>query len=219
MTTESAAQKIWDYMLMHHTLEKSDVIFVLGNRDTRVGEYAAQLYLEGWAPVLLIAGSGSIHNHKVGREQFIGSTEAEVFADIAFKMGVPKEAVIIENQSQNTGQNYEFAIKKLKEKNINPKRMILVQKPYMERRTYATGKVWLPDIELIVTSPQITFENFSNGDEKVKENMIQTMVGDLQRIKEYPKRGFQIEQDIPDDVWRAYEYLVKEGYTGRLIKD
>lgn len=44
------------------------------------------------------------------------------------------------------------------------------------------------------------------------------MVGDLQRIKEYPKQGFQIEQEIPDEVWRAYEELVKLGYTQFLMK-
>jgi uncharacterized SAM-binding protein YcdF (DUF218 family) len=218
MTVESASQKIWDYMLMHQKLKKADVIFVLGNRDTRVAARAAQLYLESWAPILLCAGSGSIHNHKPGREQFIGSTEAEVFANVAINMGVPKESIIIENESQNTGQNYEFGIKKLKEHNINVQRMILVQKPYMERRTYVTGKVWLPNIELLVTSPQIPFDKYPT-DGITKENVINTMVGDLQRIKEYPKKGFQIEQDIPQDVWDAYQYLILEGYTERLIKD
>ncbi len=218
MTVEAAAQKIWDYMLMHQTLQKADVIFVLGSRDTRVAEYAAQLYFDGWAPILVFAGSGSIHNHKPGREQFIGTTEAELFADIAINMGVPKEKIIIENESQNTGQNYEFAIKKLKDRGIDPKKVILVQKPYMERRTYAAGKVWLPNVELLVTSPPIAFEDYPI-DERSKEQFINTMVGDLQRIKEYPKRGFQIEQDIPEDVWNAYEYLIAQGYTKRLIKD
>ncbi len=44
------------------------------------------------------------------------------------------------------------------------------------------------------------------------------MVGDLQRIKEYPKKGFAVEQEIPDDVWGAYEQLVKVGYTKHLIQ-
>jgi len=204
-------------MLMHHTLHKSDVIFVLGNRDTRVAEYAAKLYLEGWAPTILFSGSGSIHNHKQGREMFVGTTEAEVFAKVAEENGVPKDAIIIENQSQNTGENYEYAIKKMKEHNIDPKRIILVQKPYMERRTYATGKVWLPDIELLVTSPDIPLDKYPS-DSYPEERFINAMVGDLQRIKEYPKKGFQVEQDIPTDVCEAFEYLVEQGYNQRLLK-
>ena len=218
MTTEIAAQKIWDYMLMRQDLEKSDVIFVLGNRDTRVAEYAAKLYLDGWAPFVLCAGSGSIHNHKPGRERFIGTTEAELFASIAIEKGVPKEKIIIENASQNTGQNYEFAIKKLYDNGLSPQKIILVQKPYMERRTYATGKIWLPNVDLIVTSPPIPFEKYPL-DGRSREQVINSMVGDLQRIKEYPKKGFQIEQTIPDDVWNAYEYLVAQGYTEKLITE
>jgi hypothetical protein len=43
------------------------------------------------------------------------------------------------------------------------------------------------------------------------------MVGDLQRIRLYAERGFQIPQDIPDDVWAAYEELVRAGYDQRLV--
>ena len=218
MTTEAAAQKIWDYMLMHQGLQKADVILALGNQDTRVAEYAAQLYLDGWAPLLLCAGSGSIHHHKPGREQFIGTTEGELFAKIAMEMGVPKQNIIVENESQNTGENYEFGIRELNKRDIDPKRIILVQKPYMERRAYAAGKRWLPNVELIVVSPPIPFQNYFS-DERGGAQFIHAMVGDLQRIKEYPKRGFQIAQDIPNEVWEAYEFLVAQGYTERLIRE
>ena len=220
MTKDQAIQKIWDYMHMNHKLKKADVIFVLGNRDIRVAEYAAKLYHDEFAPVILFSGSGDIHNHKPGREQFAGSTEAKVFAAVAQKLGVPETAILIENKSQNTGDNYKFAIELLKQKGINPKIIIAVQKPYMERRTYATGKVHLPDdIELIVTSPPIPVAEYPNEVNGRDEHWLNAMVGDLQRIKEYPARGFQIEQEIPDDVWQAYEFLVAQGYNKRLIKD
>jgi uncharacterized SAM-binding protein YcdF (DUF218 family) len=219
MTKEQAIQKIWDYMHLNHTLKKADVIFVLGNRDIRVAEYAADLYHKKFAPVVLFSGSGDIHNHKSGREQFVGSTEAEVFAAIAEKLGVPKTAILIENKSQNTGDNYKFAIDLLKQNHINPKTIIAVQKPYMERRTFATGKVHLPnEIELLVTSPPLSIAEYPNEANSQDDHWIHTMVGDLQRIKEYPTKGFQIEQEIPDDVWQAYEFLVVQGYNKRLIK-
>lgn len=218
MTKDKAINLIWDYMHINHQLKKADVIFVLGNRDIRVAQYAAQLYLEGWAPLVLLSGSGDIHNDKPGRENFIGSTEAEVFAEILKDKGVPDEAIFIENKSQNTGDNYKFAINLLKEKGIEPKIVIAVQKPYMERRTYATGKIHWPNIELIVTSPPISVTEYPNSSNNHNEHWLHAMVGDLQRIKEYPAKGFQIEQDIPDDVWAAYEYLIAKGYTNRLVK-
>jgi hypothetical protein len=47
--------------------------------------------------------------------------------------------------------------------------------------------------------------------------VINIMVGDLQRIKEYPAKGFQIYQEIPHDVWAAYEELIEAGYSKRLV--
>ncbi len=206
-------------MRLGHELKKADAIVVLGNRDIRVAEYAAKLFLDVWAPVILFSGSGDVHNHKPGRERFINSTEAEVFASVARKMGVPEESILIEDKSQNTGQNYEFTISLLRDKNIEPKTVIIVQKPYMERRAYATGKIWWPQIELIVTSPPISVEQYPNESNNHDEHWIHAMVGDLQRIREYPSKGFQIEQVIPDEVWEAYKYLVAQGYDQRLIKE
>jgi hypothetical protein len=51
------------------------------------------------------------------------------------------------------------------------------------------------------------------------DDVISIMVGDLQRIREYPARGFQIPQDIPADVWDAYQQLVRAGYDRHLMKD
>jgi hypothetical protein len=44
------------------------------------------------------------------------------------------------------------------------------------------------------------------------------MVGDLQRIKLYPTFGYQIAQEIPDEVWSAFEGLVRAGYDKYLIQ-
>jgi hypothetical protein len=49
------------------------------------------------------------------------------------------------------------------------------------------------------------------------DDVISIMVGDLQRIREYPARGFQIAQEIPAEVWQAYEELVRAGYDRHLI--
>jgi hypothetical protein len=51
------------------------------------------------------------------------------------------------------------------------------------------------------------------------DDVIGIMVGDLQRIRLYPERGFQIAQEIPEDVWSAYELLVYAGYDRFLIRE
>ncbi len=198
---------------MNQQLEKADCIFVLGSHDTRVADYAIDLYFQELAPYILFSGG-------LGRltEGNFAKSEAELFADIAIAKGVPKEKIIIENKSTNTGQNVEFSKELLREKGFDFNTFILVQKPYMERRTFATFKKVCPDKEFIVTSPQISYENYPN--EKIpKDDVINIMVGDLQRIKVYPEKGFQIYQEIPQEVWEAYEKLVELGYDKQLIRD
>ncbi len=220
MNTNEAIRIVWDYMQMGHSLKKADAIMALGSYDIRVAEYAAKLWIDGWAPYLICAGSSTVHSDSAVWQGFVGSTEADVFADIARKAGIPNDAILIENKSQNTGQNYEFTMSLLKEKGVILERLIAVQKPFMERRTYATGKIWLPEnIELIVTSPNLSLEEYPNELVSKNDHWIHNMVGDLQRIKEYPSKGFQIHQDIPDEVWDAFNSLVENGYSDNLLKN
>ncbi|HXV97184.1 MAG TPA: YdcF family protein [Anaerolineae bacterium] len=207
------AQKIWDYHHLHHPLEKADCILVQGSHDLRVAERGAQLFLEGWAPLLIF--SGGLGNLTAG---IWDEPEADKFARVARQMGVPAEHILIENQSTNTGENVQFTRQLLAEHRLDPHKFIAVQKPYMERRTYATfRKVW-PQKEVIVTSPQISFDAYPTA-EISQGRVIHIMVGDLQRIKLYPEKGFQIYQEIPPPVWEAYEILVGLGYTENLIPE
>lgn len=214
MVTEEAiqlAQKLWDYHHMHHELKPSDCILVLGSHDKRVAERGAELYLEGFAPFILFSGGLGRLTQDLWRQ-----TEADLFAGIAMEMGVPKEAILIENRSINTGENILFSQQVLKEKGMDPERFIVIQKPYMERRSFATFKKHWPEKEMLVTSPQIPFEDYAT-EEIPLERVINIMVGDLQRIKLYPQMGFQIYQEIPEDVWSAYERLVALGFDKQLV--
>lgn len=209
---DKLAKKIWDYMLLNQQLKKADLIVVFGSHDLRVAAYAADLYLKGLAPLILFTGGfGGITKHVWNK------AEAEKFAEVAIEKGVNPEHILRETESRNTGENVIFTQKLLEDKGIKPRKVIFVQKPYMERRLWANLKKRWNDIEIIVTSPDISYEDYPNEDIS-KEEMINVMVGDLQRIKEYPKLGFQVPQDIPDDVWQAYEKLVELGFDKRLIK-
>jgi len=205
------AKIVWDYHHVNHQLVKSDCILALGSHDTRVAERAADLYLQGWAPLLVFAGG-------LGRltEGIWSEPEADLFAKIAVQKGVPKESILIENRSTNTGENIQLVQQLLKEKGLDPQTFIVVQKPYMERRSYATfAKNW-PGKKFVVTSPQISFEEYPT-EEIPLEHVINIMVGDLQRIKLYPAKGFQVYQEIPDAVWQAYERLIALGFDKQLI--
>jgi uncharacterized SAM-binding protein YcdF (DUF218 family) len=211
------AQRIWDYHQMHHTLAPADVILVLCSHDTAVAARGAEVWLQGWAPHLVFSGG-------LGRitSQMWSEPEADQFARVAIAMGVPAAQILIESASTNTGENVRLTRRLLESRGIDAARFILVQKPYMERRAYATfQKVW-PGKTAIVTSPRASFEEYlarhSNA-AIAPDEVVAIMVGDLQRIRVYPQRGFQIEQEIPGEVWDAFEELVSLGYDSHLIQD
>jgi len=210
------AEKVWRYHLMNHQLKKADAILVLCSHDMRVAETGAGLFLEGWAPLIIFSGGLGTITREMWSEP-----EADQFAKIALDMGVPEEQILIENKSTNTGENISFTKILLTEKGFDPESFILVQKPYMERRSYATFRKLWPEKEVIVTSPRVSLDEYLDkyaNSELTGGDVINIMVGDLQRIKVYSEKGFQIQQEIPKDVWSAYEELVEAGFTRRLIQ-
>jgi uncharacterized SAM-binding protein YcdF (DUF218 family) len=209
------AEKLWRYHQLNHQVTSADVILVLCSHDKAVAERGAQLFLEGRAPLLIFAGGLGSITSRLWRKP-----EADQFAEIAIEMGVPRESILIENRSTNTGENILFTKQLLAEKHIDPRTFILVQKPYMERRSYATFRKRWPDKEVLVTSPQASLEEYLrrySNDALSSDDVVSIMVGDLQRIRLYPARGFQIPQDIPDEIWDAFEELVTAGYDKHLI--
>jgi uncharacterized SAM-binding protein YcdF (DUF218 family) len=208
-------EKIWDYHRLDHQLAQADAILVLCSHDKVVAARGAELFLQGWSPLLIFAGGLGAITRRLWHEP-----EADQFAAIAIEMGVPKDRILVENTSTNTGENILFTKQLLAAKGLDPQTFIVVQKPYMERRSYATfRKVW-PEKEVRVTSPRVSLDDYlreGSHDALSPDDVIGIMVGDLQRIRLYPAKGFQIHQDIPDDVWRAYKELVNAGYDKYLL--
>ena len=214
--TRALAEKVWHYHQLGHTLSKSDAVMVLCSHDGRVAERGAELFLDGWAPLLIFSGGlGTITKH------LWTEPEADKFAAIAERMGVPRDRILVENQSTNTGENVLFTKRLLAARGLELESFILVQKPYMERRTFATfRKVW-PEPRIIVTSPQVSFDEYLDSyshDTLPPDEVVNIMVGDLQRVKLYAEKGFQIPQEIPAEIWSAFEVLVAAGYNKRLVK-
>lgn len=208
---DTLAQILWDYHTLDHELNPADAIFVMGSNDVRAAERGVELWKQGLAPLIIFSGNR-------GRlTQSWDEAEAVVFARRAEELGVPSDKIIIEPESTNSGENVTFTQNKLQEKNISIQSVIAVQKPFMERRAYATIKALWPEINVFVTSPQISFQDYPN-EIVPKEQIINHLVGETQRMKVYPKRGWQIPQAVPDEVWQAYLKLVDYGYTSELLE-
>lgn len=202
---------IWDYHLMGHAVRPVDVGIGLGSHDLGVAATAAALYHRGLFPVLVFTGG----NSPTTKARFPRG-EAVHFREHALSLGVPDSAILVEPDAANTGENITRTRALLARAGIEPASVMLVCKPYMERRSFATARKLWPEVEIVCASEPMELDDYvrSIGDAKLVVDML---VGDLQRVIEYPKLGFAVEQDVPDDVHAAYEALVRDGFTSRLI--
>jgi uncharacterized SAM-binding protein YcdF (DUF218 family) len=206
----------WDFMRLVHPPRPADLILTLGSFDPNAAVHAARLWQAGLAPKIIMSGGIA---HRGGLlDTGWDRSEAQVFADVARREGVPAEAILLEERAQHTGDNFVFARAVASEAGLSPRRIVVVAKPYMTRRGFATGrKVW-PEAELLMQCESINVADYF-AREPDPERTLLALVGDLHRIIVYPSQGFSIEQDVPGEVHEALRTLVAAGYGARLLPE
>jgi uncharacterized SAM-binding protein YcdF (DUF218 family) len=206
------AMTIWDFHQMHHQARPCSVAIGLGSHDLGVATLAAQLFHAGLFPILVFSGA----NSPTTAARFPRG-EAVHFAEHAMRLGVPQSAIIIEPRAANTGQNIDYSRRAFAEAGIQVDSVMLISKPYMERRAFATARRVWPQVEAVCASKPLAFADYltSIGDDRL---VIDMLVGDLQRVIEYPALGFAVAQDVPAEVQAAYRRLLDAGFDSRLLK-
>ncbi len=203
----AAARVLFAYHRIDDPLLLSDAIVGLGSYDLRVADRCAELFHGGIAPRLVLTGRSGHWTRDLYE-----TSEAEAFAQVCVAAGVPEEAILIEPEATNIGENIRFSAALLGQK---VRRVVLVTKPQTQRRVRAAVDRQWPQVEALVTAPRTAFDD-QPTDAFPLENLVNEMVGDLQRILDYPSKGFAVEQDVPDDVMAAYEFLIAKGFDRHL---
>ncbi|WP_030869094.1 YdcF family protein [Streptomyces sp. NRRL F-2747] len=206
------AEIIWDFHQMHHEPRPCSVAVGLGSHDLGVADTTVDLYRRGMAPLIVFTGATSRTT-----QARMPRGEAAHYRERALELGVPPAAVLVEPRATNTGENIRFTRALLEKRAIEVESVLLVSKPYEERRAYATARKLWPEVEFISASTPMTLPRYvdSVGDSRL---VIDMLVGALQRLTLYPKQGFMVALPVPDDVLAAYERLCADGFTSRLAR-
>lgn len=101
-------------------LEPADAIFVFGTRLSEPARLAADLYLQGLAPVVVVTGGSD--------RQPDGLNEARHHHGILVEAGVPPSAIVVEDRSTHTMDNVLLARPLLRARCPEPKSLIAVVK-------------------------------------------------------------------------------------------
>lgn len=204
------AQTLWEFHAVGQETTAADVIVCLGSYDVRVAVRCAQMLREGVAPIAVV--TGGYGNWTRGRFE---QPEAEVFAAVMEGHGVVRQRLIIEPLASNIGENVAFARRALEGREI--RRAAFVTKPQTQRRVWATVRRQWPQIECVVTAPALDLMSQAGGDAGLTR-LIEEMVGDVQRLMEYPAAGFQVAVEIPGAVLEAYGRLRARGFDGHCLR-
>lgn len=204
---------LWDYNQMGHAARPCDVAIVLGSHDIGVAGVAAELYRRGLFPLAVFSGGKT-----PATAGLFPRGEAVHFREHAVSRGMPEDATLLEPGAFNTGENVTFSRRVLTEAGHEPASVLLVTKPYMERRAYATFRKQWPQAVPVCASARVPLRRYldSRADPVHTVNMI---VGDTRRVIEYPRRGYAIPQPVPDHVRAAVARLIGAGYTRHLPRD
>lgn len=205
------AEVVWDFHQVHHDLAPCSAGIALGCNDIGVAEYAAELYHGGLFPVVVFTGATSRDTAAT-----FPRGEAVHFRERALELAVPDEVILVEPEARNTGANITLSRDVLSRAGVKPESVLLISMPYMERRAYATCRKLWPEVTPLCTSAPLSLEEYVKtlGD---AAEVVDMMIGDLQRVMKYPKRGFAIEQPISPAVRSAFDHLVAAGFTSRLL--
>jgi uncharacterized SAM-binding protein YcdF (DUF218 family) len=206
---------LWNYHCRIDRLELAPqcerIILGLGSYDLNVADYCAELYLQGYAQKLMFSGKAG--NWTQGRWN---KTEAEIFAERANAQAIPLGEIILEKSATNLGENIRYSRTIIEQISPSVSEVILVTKPNTTRRAYATFMVNWPQMPVRVLAPKRAFNDLLVGHSQ--EDLIHELVGDTQRVIDYPQRGFQIPQEIPADVRQAFGFLYQAGFSQHCQK-
>ena len=158
MANKRIINDITDFIFVNDEPCASDIIFLPGGSDPAVPEKAAELYKNGYAPVLMPSGSVSIKSEKfagvkVKAEIYNGDyqTDCGFYTDVLVKNGVTLSAIIIEDQSAYTKQNAMFSRKVADEHGLSIQNAIIVCKSFHARRCLMCYQFAFPQAEIKVS--------------------------------------------------------------------
>jgi hypothetical protein len=205
-----AAILLWNYLKLDMPLYPADGIIIFCSNDLRVAEYAASLYHTGYGHWILPTGGEGRLTYDLFHKP-----EALAFTDVLMKNGVPNNVIFPETCASNSAENTFFSRQLISSRNLPHSKLIVLQKPYVERRTLATITWYWPEQAFSVSSPSLTFDEypfpgFSQMD------LIHVLAGEFQRMQLYADKGWQSPQPVPDEAQAAFNTLVEAGYTDQL---
>lgn len=136
-------EKAGRYLYYKDEMKPADVIVILAGEETERVEYGVKLFKEGWARKdrIILAGGPLIWKY----------TWASLMKEHAIFLGVPKNAILLEDESRTTEEDVRFTQEILNK--YGYKSCILVTSPYHSRRATRIFRKIMGDKIILISAP------------------------------------------------------------------
>jgi len=175
-------------------LPRVDAIFVFDHYEPQVAHHAAKLWKKNKASHIIISGKGRDTIPK-GFE-----TEAGFYSSLIESDGFPKKVLILEKESTNSLENVLMGMATYRNAGVNPKSVIACAMAPLLRRSCATLRKQFPEITVYGSA-------FPMPEEWFTPRRIIRLLGELERLDDYAKKGDIVKVEIPNDVLSAAEKI------------
>lgn len=182
-----------------------DAVIGFGVFDLRVAALCGQLVASGRARRVIFTGGVGAGSADLGRP------EADAFADELARLypGLPRDSVVIENRSTNTGENVRFTLDLLaaRHPDLLPgaglRSALLVASPARLRRVRLTWRRQAPSVAAWGLAPGATCESEAALHAAKGIDYPALLVGEIDRLLAYPARGWIAAEPVPPPILAA----------------
>ena len=168
-----------DFIFVQHSPCPADIIFLPGGPGDEPCLKAAELYLAGFAPLILPSGK-----HAVTKAAYEGceATEWAHMKALLMAGGVPKEAILKEDEANYTWQNALFSRRVTDGMGLRIRTALLVCKAHHARRALTYYEIAYPEADIRVCPAPIP--GVSREDWHLTQYGMDAVMGELRRFAE-----------------------------------
>ncbi|HLD30491.1 MAG TPA: ElyC/SanA/YdcF family protein, partial [bacterium] len=217
--SRSDIQKLADFLApIDWVPSQPDLMLILGTHDTRVIDEAAKLYISlGRKPKAVIFSGGRGRSSQLLQDKTgLTGSEAEILAELfkralrangVLQIEIDRINIILETESENTGQNIQFSKRIIEERGLPSAKTIVIQSPALQKRSMATFEK-----EFGFEGISYTYRpDTASMTQQETEDLAGWMTGEVDRLRRYGPEGegFIAAVDVPEDI---------KGIASRLSK-
>lgn len=183
-------QAITDFIFLQDAPRPCDVILIPGCCHPELPEFAARLYREGYAPLLLPSGRFSIKRERFPDERLRGTryegtylTEFGFLRRVLLDNGVPDSAILREDRAAHTLENAFFSRQALDASGLRVRTAIVCCQAFHARRAFLSYARAFPEARLLtvpVETQGISRDNWFKTQEGRRR-----VRGELERCRRY----------------------------------